>query len=220
MVICNNIKLRIFFLAGIVSCILSPFAVTAQQKVSDVRVVVHDIRQEKDSVRAILDIEISGISVTPAEQLYFFPVIRAGENEKKLLPVVVRGKTQQAVVNRAEKLSGEVEPVYACFSTRRRKAIREKITYSSTVPLEGWMRGANVAMVQERRNCRGEYHRLSTEIIADSIRFMEKPERNLVYVLPVRIPVPPREKIKTRTETGSPDNLSGRKCRDRSRYGE
>lgn len=202
MVTCNNIKLRIFFLAGIASCILSPFDVNAQQKVSDVRVVVRDIRQEKDSVRAILDIETIGISVTPREQLYFFPVIRSGENEKKLLPVVIRGKTQQAVVNRVEKLSGEVEPVYVCFSTGRRKAIHEKITYNSIVSLEGWMKDANVAMVQERRNCRGEYHRISTEIIADSIRFMEKPERSLVYVLPVRIPVPPREEIKTRTETG------------------
>ena len=202
MVTSHNIKLKVVFLVGIVSCILSPLNVNAQQKVSDVRVVVRDIRQEKDSVRAILEIEARGISVAPRGQAYFFPVIRTETNEKKMLPLVVRGRTQQAVVNRSEMLSGKVEPVYACFSVKRRRPLNEKITYSCTVPLEAWMRNANVVMVQEYRNCRGEFHRVSVEIIADSIRFMEKPERTMPYILPVKIPVPPREQIKNRTETG------------------
>ena len=128
MVTSHNIKLKVVFLVGIVSCILSPLNVNAQQKVSDVRVVVRDIRQEKDSVRALLEIEARGISVAPRGQAYFFPVIRTETNEKKMLPLVVRGRTQQAVVNRSEMLSGKVEPVYACFSVKRRRPLNEKIT--------------------------------------------------------------------------------------------
>lgn len=202
MVACHNIILRVVFLLGIVSCIFSPLNVNAQQKVPDVRVVVRDIRQEKDSVRAILDIEAMGIAVNPREQIYFFPVLRTEMNEEKLLPIVVRGKTQQTVVNRSEKLSGNAEPVYACFSVKRNKSLSGKITYSSTVPLKEWMREASVAMVRESRNCRGKFQRVSMERIADSIRFMEKPKRATVYILPVKIPVPPREEIKIRTETG------------------
>lgn len=58
-----------------------------------------------------------------------------------------------------------------------------------------------MAIGQERRNCRCEFHHLSMEMIAEGIRFIEKPERG-IYDLPVTIPVPPREEIKYRSESG------------------
>lgn len=202
MATCYNIRLKIAFIVEILFFIISPLHVNAQQNVPDIRVVVHDVRQEKDSIRVRIEIEANGLSVSPREQLYYFPVIRTEMNERKLLPVVVRGRTQQAVVNRMEKLSGDVEPVYDCFSVKRRELFHKKISYNSVVPFEQWMKKANVAMVHERRNCRGDFHRLSVEIIADSIRLAEKPVRTMVYILPVKIPVPPREEIKRRSETG------------------
>ena len=191
----------ITLLAGIVLFAL-PATSNAQQKKSDVRVVVHDVWQKRDSIYAALDIEIIGMSVSPREQMYLFPVIRYGMNERKMLPIVVRGKKQQAVVNRTEKLSGIKEPVYASFTTKGRKLFHEKIFYNSAIPIETWMKDANVAMVQERENCQCDFNRLSMEIIADSIRFIKKPERIVIYELPVKTPVPPREEIKNRAETG------------------
>ena len=104
-------------------------------------------------------------------------------------------------MGRAERLSGHVEPVYASFCTKGQKLFHQRIAYSATVPVEDWMRDANVAIAQERRNCRGEFHHLSMEVIAEGIRFVEKPVR-VAYDLPVKIPVPPREEIKYRTESG------------------
>lgn len=197
----GKIRFKMVALVGLVLLFMTPVALVAQQKVSDVRVVVRDVRQERDSIRVVLDIEAIGVSVPARGQMYLFPVIRSGMNERKLLPVVISGRIQQAVVNRAERLSGRVEPVYASFSARGQKLFHERISYSATVPLESWMKDANVAMAQERRNCRGEFHHLSMEVIADRIRFAEKPTR-VIYELPVELPVPPREEIKIRTESG------------------
>ena len=197
----GKIRFKMVALAGLMLLFAAPVGLVAQQKVSDVRVVVRDVRQERDSIRVVLDIEAIGVSVPARGQMYLFPVIRSGMNERKLLPVVISGRIQQAVVNRTERLSGHVEPVYASFSARGQKLFHERISYSATVPLESWMKDANVAMAQERRNCRGEFHHLSMEVIADRIRFAEKPTR-VIYELPVELPVPPREEIKIRTESG------------------
>ena len=197
----GKIRFKMVALVGLVLLFMTPVGLVAQQKVSDVRVVVRDVRQERDSIRVVLDIEAIGVSVPARGQMYLFPVIRSGMNERKLLPVVISGRIQQAVVNRIERLSGRVEPVYASFSARGQKLFHERISYSATVPLESWMKDANVAMAQERRNCRGEFHHLSMEVIADRIRFAEKPTR-VIYELPVELPVPPREEIKIRTESG------------------
>lgn len=197
----DKIKSKIVALAGGMVFLVAPNVLAAQQKVSDVRVVVQDIRQERDSIRAILEIEAIGISVAPREQMYLFPVIRDGVNERKMPPVVINGRIQQAVADRTERLSGYREPVYASFTTKGNKPFHQKIAYSATIPLEDWMRDANVAIGQERRNCRCEFHHLSMEMIAEGIRFIEKPVRG-IYDLPVTIPVPPREEIKYRSESG------------------
>lgn len=102
----EKIKSRMVALAGVMLLLVVPGVLTAQQKVSDVRVIVRDIRQERDSVRAILEIEATGISVAPREQMYLFPVIRDGMNERKMPPVVINGRIQQAVADRTERLSG------------------------------------------------------------------------------------------------------------------
>ena len=197
----DQIKCKIVALIGGVLLMIAPVFVGAQQKVSDVRVVVRDVRQERDSIRALLEIEVIGVSVAPREQMYLYPVIRYRMNERKMAPVVISGRIQEAVVGRAERLSGHVEPVYASFCTKGQKLFHQRIAYSATVPVEDWMRDANVAIAQERRNCRGEFHHLSMEVIAEGIRFVEKPVR-VAYDLPVKIPVPPREEIKYRTESG------------------
>lgn len=197
-----NIGFLTSVLMGLALLILAPDHTEAQLKVSDIRVVVRDVYQEKDSVRAVLEMEAKGVSVSPREQMLLFPVIRSGANEQRLLPVAINGRTQQSVIDRAEKLSGTVEPVYASFSTKGRKPFYEQISYNAAIPIEDWMRNAHVAMVQELGNCRGEFHRLSVEIIADGIRLLEKPERVTVYELPVKLPVPPREEIKNRSESG------------------
>lgn len=198
----HYILVKGMILWGLASFFLTPVFLSAQQKLSDVRVIVRDVRQEKDSVRVILEIEAIGVSVSAREQMYLFPVIKSGMTQRRMLPVVINGKTQDAVMKRAEKLSGVAEPVYASFSTKGRKLFHEKVFYNSTVPLESWMKEAQIAMVQERRNCRCESHHASVEIIASSIRFMEKPERTIAYLLPVRFMTPPREEIKRRTESG------------------
>lgn len=177
--------------------------VRPEHEISDVEVVVRDVRQEKDSIRAILDIDILGATVAPREQLYLFPVIRSGRTERRMPPVVLYGSIQAAVVRRAKVLSGDAgEDAFASFTVKRRKHFHERIAYSATIPIEGWMKDASVAMVQERGNCRCELHRTGIEIIANRIRFTDKPERSTVYNLPVKIPVPPREEIKTRSESG------------------
>jgi hypothetical protein len=174
----------------------------AQQRVSDVQVVVEDVRQEKDSVRAVLRIEMSGLSVASREQVYLFPVIRSDANEQKMLPVVIRGRNQHIITDRNERLSGKTEHVYAAFSTKGQKNFRGEVAYSAAIAFEPWMRDAHVAMVEERRDCRGDFHRFSVRIIADGIRLAEKPARTTVYELPASIPIPPREQIKTRSESG------------------
>lgn len=196
-----NIKLRFVFFVGIIFCILTPLIVNAQQTVSDVRVIVHDIRQEKDSIHILFDLEAINIAVNPKMQLYFYSIIRGKTKEKKLFPIIIRNTTLQAVVNRAEKFSGDVEPVYTCFNPKG-KNFSETIVYDVTIPAEEWMKEAHVVLQREQKNCRGEFRILSTETIADGIRFMEKPERSTAYILPVKIPVPPREEIKNRAETG------------------
>ena len=178
-----------------------PLPAAAQQKLSDVRVVVREARQERDSIRAVLDIEIDGASVAATESMYLFPVIRYGANESRMLPLVITGRRQQAVVNRTEKLSGQSEAVYARYTAGRNKPLRENITYSAAVPVEEWMRDANVVMEQQRRDCRGAFHRFSVEVIAEGIRLIEKPAR-ADYLLPIKMPVPPREQIKTRSAYG------------------
>lgn len=197
----NKIGFAIIVFTGLLLLFMTPVVSVAQQKVSDVRVVVRDVRQERDSIRAILDIEVIGASVPARGQLYLFPMIRYGLHEKRMAPVVISGRIQQAVVDRAAKLSGKVEPVYASYTTGGKKLFHEKIVYSATVPLEDWMKDANVVIAEERRNCRGEFHHLSMEVIADGIRFVKKPIR-AVYDIPVELPVPPREEIKLRTESG------------------
>ena len=181
---------------------ITPAMLGAQQKVSDVRVVVRDIWQRQDSVCAVFEIEAIGMSVAPGERVYLFPVIRSGMNEAKMLPVVVNGRRREAVVKRAEKLSGKAEPVYASFGTKGKKLFHERIAYNTAIPIEPWMKEANVAIVQERYSCKGEFHRLSVEVIADRIRLLQRPERPVKYDLPVKIPVPPREVIKNRSASG------------------
>ena len=198
----NKIKTGITFLAILLSCCGFAFRASAQNRMSDVRVIVKDVFQDGDSIRAILDIEALGVSVSPREQLYLFPVIRSAGNERKMPPVVINVGIQQAVIDREEKLSGTVSPAYASFVARGRGLFHEKVQYSAAVKAEDWMRDAKVAMVQERGNCRGNLHRLSMEVIADGIRFMDKPVRPAAYDIPVAIPVPPREEIKMRTESG------------------
>ena len=72
----DQIKCKIVALIGGVLLMIAPVFVGAQQKVSDVRVVVRDVRQERDSIRALLEIEVIGVSVAPREQMYLYPVLR------------------------------------------------------------------------------------------------------------------------------------------------
>lgn len=197
-----NILSRLILLKLQIVLLIFPGLLSAQQRVSNIRVVVHDVRVEKENVRAVLDIEISGMSVSAREQIYLFPVIRSGTMERAMLPVIINGKIQQEVIERNERLSGKLEPAYASFSARNRGFFNERITYDSTIPFEDWMKDAQVGIAEERRNCRCEFHRVSMEIIANGIRSMEKPQRGETYLLPVKIPQPPREEIKRRSETG------------------
>lgn len=189
-------------LALLAGCLLAPTGAGAQRQVSDVRVVVRDVRQERDSIRAVLEIRAEGLSVAPRERIYLFLAIRAGADERPMPPVVVCGRAQQRVVKRAERLSGVSEPVYAFLGAGRERLFRRTIPYSAAIPAEAWMKRARVVMVQERRDCRGRFHRYSVEVIADGIRFLERPVRTVVYDLPVSIPVPPREVVKRRSESG------------------
>lgn len=197
-----NISLRIALLYAVVPAFALPVQLTAQQKVSDVRVVVKNVRQEKDSVRAVLDIEMVGVSVSPREQLYLFPVIQSGFDERKLTPVIINGRIQQSVERRKEVLSGISQDSYATYGTKGRKLFHERLAYSSAVPLEGWMKDARVAMVGELRDCRGEFHRVSMEVIASNIEFAKRPVRDFGFNPPVKFVVPPREEIKRRAESG------------------
>lgn len=173
--------------------------VKAQQMLSDIKVVMSDVRQERDSIRVVLDIEMTGVSVAPQHQIYLYPVIRSGVNERTLLPMVINGRIQQKVKNRAERLSGVTEPVFASYTVRNRRPLRKSIHYSATVPVEDWMVDANAVMVQDLVNCRGNLRRLSLEALTDHIALIEKPERASAYNLPIEIPVPAYEKIKNRS---------------------
>lgn len=177
-------------------------SLSARQKISDVRVIVQNVRQEYDSIRVTLKVEFTGTSVTSREQIYLFPVIRTDTVERKMIPIVLNGNIQQKVVRRMQKLSGTTDSVYASFTVGKHNLFHEKVEYSATVPAEKWMREAHVAMVQERVNCRREVHRLSIEVIADKIQFMEMPERTTHYDLALTIPTPPREEIKIRKKSG------------------
>ena len=53
-------RFKMVALVGLVLLFMTPVALVAQQKVSDVRVVVRDVRQERDSIRVVLDIEAIG----------------------------------------------------------------------------------------------------------------------------------------------------------------
>lgn len=223
-------KIKIMIIFGVM--ILPEVAgASAQRKISDVRVVVRDVYQERDSVRAILDMELTGAAASPREQIYLFPLIRNGMNVRKMCPVIINGRIQQKVENRNERLSGDKECSYITLGSKKNGSLHEKISYSATVHLERWMKGAVVGLAEERRNCRGEYHRLSVEILTDRIRFLEEPVRTRVYELPVNIPVPPREEIKNRSESGeamiiyrvgnadiNPDLGNNRKELDKIRY--
>lgn len=197
-----KIKKRIATLVYLQLLVIAPTPLNAQQKISNVRVVVQDVQQDYDSIRAILEIELIGVAAASREQIYLFPVIRTDTIERKMKPIVINGNIQQKVVRRTQSLSGVTDSAYASFTARKHKQFYKKVEYSAAVPVEKWMREANVAMVQERVNCRGEVHRLSVEIIADKIQFMEMPERTTQYNLALEIPTPPREEIKIRKESG------------------
>lgn len=196
----NKIRVTAIVMLSILLAPASP--VKAQQKLSDIRVVVNDVRQEKDSIRAVLTIEVTGVSVAPREQVYLYPVIRSGINERPLPPVVISGRTQHKVKVRVERLSGVAESVFASYAVRPRKPLNEKIIYSATVPVENWMTDANVAMVQDLADCRGDFRHLSLEILTDHIALIGKPQRPVLYDLPIEIPVPAREQIKNRSVSG------------------
>ena len=134
-------------LALLAGCLLAPTGAGAQRQVSDVRVVVRDVRQERDSIRAVLEIRAEGLSVASRERIYLFPALRAGADERSMPPVVVCGRAQQRVVKRAERLSGVSEPVYAKLPTPLAAMYSEKLKPSvKTLPKEmlkksrkGWM---------------------------------------------------------------------------------
>ena len=175
----------------------------AQQALSDVRVVVRDARQQRDSIRITLDLGITAAAMPRRSSIYLFPALRSGMNESALPPVVLNGRTQGKVAAREERLSKNNEAKYASYTVKNRNMFMHKIPYTACVPAESWMKDANVAMVREIRDCRGSFHRVSVEVVADGIRFIEKPVRGFRYTPPLKLITPPREEMKKREESGS-----------------
>lgn len=178
-----------------------PHSGYAQERVSDVRVVVLDVSRQKDSIQADLDIVITGRTVARREQLRLYPAIKYGANETVFAPMAVNGKVKDKLLARSRVLAGYDNSLYASVRTGGRN-FSKTVRYSGRVKAEPWMENAHVVLIQEVSNCRGDYRRTALEVIAPRIRNMEKPVLDAVYSPHVPFIQPPHEAVKSRAASG------------------
>lgn len=158
--------------------------------------------RESGNVNIKMDIDVSRLNIHNQHMLILTPVLNSvdGLTQFELPAVVVNGKTRNKALSRAINVGGE--KVFAKEPhtvLAREKGVRQVIPYNVTVPLEDWMRRAQLVVkevVKACSDCPGCELGVGQKLLSERLLPEEfKPTYQLTYI------TPEVEEVKRRSES-------------------
>lgn len=129
----------------------------------------HALIQKGDSLYIDFGIQAEGQCVAPDEYLTLTPVLKLGESEKRLPPVVLNGHKRQKLYNRMQVLDKNNESFYPAIVIDAGKQDSVTIPYKMAVAYEEWMKDASLFLEQMTCGCGLQQREISVEILAAGI---------------------------------------------------
>ncbi|MDR1500539.1 MAG: DUF3868 domain-containing protein [Tannerellaceae bacterium] len=191
-------EIKIILLLGMVAA-----QVAAQGIFEDrIPVKIQQLKQKDDSVRMVLDMDLSKLTIETERILQLTPVlVSSNGKEFKMQPLLINGHQRHKLFLRDKELNKQQrrtnDNVYAVIELNddNRKVYR----YQQTIGYENWMRDAQLNIVSDLCGCSGAKQRITSEKIADRI-IMEDAKAyramfNVAYIHPEL------ETVKARSES-------------------
>lgn len=140
-----------------------------------------------------MDIDISELSINRQQMITLMPMLKAKDEnvQRNLPPIVVTGPTRDKVLRRRIRLSNE--PVFEIPPhkiVRRKNGKQQVIPYSVTVPVENWMKRADLMLIEAVSGCAAcELGQSQTMVIAKVLPDDFIPVYTITYIQPEVEPV-------------------------------
>lgn len=96
-----------------------------------------------------MDVVLDSLAVKSNQRIVFTPVVKNGESEVLLPPLVVNGRKQQIMYERDGYKSFLKESVVV----RRRNETPQTVHYSAVIPGEEWMKNSNLVVEEDLCGC-------------------------------------------------------------------
>jgi outer membrane protein OmpA-like peptidoglycan-associated protein len=191
-------KIKMIFLMGI---LVAPIA--AQSIFEDqIPVKVQQLKQMDDSVKMVLDLDLSKLAIGTERFLQLTPVL-SGPNGKelKMKRFLINGHQRHKLFLRDKELNKQQRQTNdnVCEVIELNNDNRKIYRYKQTVGYESWMRNAQLNIVSDLCGCAGAKQRIASEKVANRIiiegvqAYTVMP--NVAYIRPEV------EAVKTRSES-------------------
>ena len=187
--------------AGLLSGIwIAPLA--AQQIFEkQIPVKIRQLRQADDSVKVVLDFDLSGLKIGTERYLLLTPaLVGPGGKEAKMGKLLINGTRRQKIFLRNQELAPRRDKIKNEYHDviELNAASRKVYSYRQAIAFENWMREAHMEIVSDLCGCSGFKPQIASEKVADRIVLQgTRAYRVLPNVAYLR---PEVEEVKSRSE--------------------
>ncbi|GAB6122678.1 OmpA family protein [Dysgonomonas termitidis] len=196
----NILKLS---LSVLLTVFLTP--VYSQTQASNIQVLTERFVRHGSRVSVSMDIVIpEGMNVGSNDMLILTPVLKSNENNMDYLnlpPVAITGGLRNKIINRKNKLGGDLP-----FDTqpeiilKRKNKTEQSINYGVSVPYKSWMDDALLAIETNVSGCANCSEPTDNQLIVQNILPKKDPELyKLTFIVPEVEPVKARNDRHTAT---------------------
>lgn len=193
-------KIHKYKYLSVITLLFAAINVGAQQPQlhkSGITVSNIDAGARGDTLYISLDMDMSGLKVDSHRFVDLTPVIRSASGQEKELPSVrIFGQNRYKAYNRELALAGEDSKTwesehYAVFRSGKQQ---QPLTYRYALPIEDWMKGAQLELKEDWCGCAGATGETGTELLAENL--MPEPPVEPVEIIPPVVAVEPEPEVK------------------------
>lgn len=130
---------------------------------------------KRDVLYLNLNMEISGLAVGRYQKLILTPVLRAGDKDVSLQPIVLNGINKQKMYERAKVFDGVViakEGAYVVL--KNEPELLKEIIYNQSIVYKDWMKDAKLVLIGELCNYWGTPCQVFVDELTDKLTIKEE----------------------------------------------
>lgn len=172
--------MKTLFIYLAVLLIASVSVVQAQeQKVYKGQVLVKQdsYKIKRDVLYVNMIIEVSGLAVGRYQKLILTPVLRAGNKDVSLQPIVLNGVNRHKMYRRAVEFDGHVIAKEGAYMVLKNEPeFLKQIAYEQTIAYKDWMKDAQLVLIGELCDYKGTPCQVMEDELTGKIEIKQKEE--------------------------------------------